>query len=132
MSVDCKYHSPAFPLSRLVQDETMLEALPPNLISAVTQTITTVTECILQTFSYSYWKPFIPPDTNSFEKVNMPGVPADDETFAIILWNDEVHSFDDVIGAVSEALAVTRDNARAVAESVDAEVITCYTCHFAQ
>lgn len=50
-----------------------------------------------------------------------PATPAPDRTrkYALILWNDEKHSFREVIDTVKEALDVTEVQARNVAERVD-------------
>ncbi|TPX46254.1 hypothetical protein SeLEV6574_g03322 [Synchytrium endobioticum] len=120
--IDCRFHSPNIsPSSTHLHDDNILEPLPLELLSSINKTIVTVTEFILQTFSYSYWKPYTPTDASRFQKVYAPGNPTDNETYALILWNDEVHSFQEVIEAVSEALQVTKDEGRRVAEAIDTE-----------
>lgn len=44
------------------------------------------------------------------------------EIYSLVLWNDESHSFDEVIKVVSEATNCTPARARAVAEAVDSHV----------
>lgn len=42
--------------------------------------------------------------------------------YACILWNDETHSFSDVIDQVKDAMNADEDFAKGVAETVDAHV----------
>ena len=42
--------------------------------------------------------------------------------FVLVLWNDEQHSFNEVISQVDEALACGRISAKHVAETVDVHV----------
>ncbi|TPX37695.1 hypothetical protein SmJEL517_g00734 [Synchytrium microbalum] len=124
--IDCKYHSTTgVDTSHTTDDESaglpITTPLPRELVDSITKTITTVMEFILQTFSRSYWKPYLPPDAMRFQPVSIPGDNAKNDVWAIILWNDEVHSFNDVIDVVSDAISVTRDESRRVAEAVDLE-----------
>lgn len=44
---------------------------------------------------------------------------------ALVVWNDEVHDFDDVMGRFREALHLTNGHARALTEFIDADVCSC-------
>jgi hypothetical protein len=46
------------------------------------------------------------------------------EIYSLVLWNDEEHSFDDVIRIVKKAIGCTTARARAIAEAVDSHVCT--------
>ena len=51
--------------------------------------------------------------------------PVTEEGYAAVLWNDEIHSFQDVIEQVKEAIGCSEQQAMRVAESVDGYVRVC-------
>lgn len=103
-----------------------LSSVPPAIMQSVRDTITVVLDYILETFATS------PEDVVSVGTVDSIkqdcidshealGLPTDapNQTYACILWNDEKHSFDNVIDIVVNALGCTKDAAAHAAECVD-------------
>ncbi|CEG70414.1 hypothetical protein RMATCC62417_06318 [Rhizopus microsporus] len=128
--LNCKIHSlqsssTQIPNTSIHQLEP-LSSVPPALLSSVRETITVIADYILETFAAS------PEDVMSIGSVESIkqdclvshralGLPIDLETqsYACILWNDEKHSFDDVIAVVKNAIGCTHEQAEVIAQSVD-------------
>ncbi|KAK4517396.1 uncharacterized protein ATC70_000731 [Mucor velutinosus] len=103
-----------------------LFSVPPAIMQSVRDTITVVLDYILETFATS------PEDVvsvgtvdsikqdciDSHEALGLP-IDAPNQTYACILWNDEKHSFDNVIDIVVNALGCTKDEAAHAADCVD-------------
>ncbi|KAJ2908984.1 E3 ubiquitin-protein ligase ubr1, partial [Coemansia aciculifera] len=98
---------------------------PSSVRRSIELTIAVVLEFILETFSTS------PVNLNpQFDEAsiledarNSSFAIGDDEPqtkFAVVLWNDEVHSFQDVIDQCTEALQCSMAEAKRIAETVDA------------
>jgi hypothetical protein len=103
-----------------------LSSVPPSLLNSVKETITVVLDYILETFAASHEDVIsigtvesIEQDCiDSHEALGLP-VNEKDQTYVCILWNDEYHSFDQVISKVVEALNCTKAEAQHAAECVD-------------
>jgi E3 ubiquitin-protein ligase UBR1 len=103
-----------------------LSSVPPNIFHSVKETITVVLDYILETFAAS------PEDVvsvgtvesiqqdciDSHESLGLP-VNQKNQKYACILWNDEKHSFDEVISTVMKALNCSKEEAAYAAECVD-------------
>jgi E3 ubiquitin-protein ligase UBR1 len=67
-------------------------------------------------------------DASMTEKIGIAGFDSDDddddekEIYSLVLWNDETHSFDEVIEVVTRATQCSPARAKAVAEAVDTHV----------
>ncbi|ORY94367.1 hypothetical protein BCR43DRAFT_459965 [Syncephalastrum racemosum] len=99
--------------------------IPIQLRHQIKSTIAVVLDYILETFAVS------PEDVEpksadeiideSRDSDRALGTPANSRSsYACILWNDEKHSFDEVIGIVMQATRCSKQQATRVAESVDA------------
>ncbi|OAD69063.1 hypothetical protein PHYBLDRAFT_103224, partial [Phycomyces blakesleeanus NRRL 1555(-)] len=95
------------------------------LIKSIKQTIEVVLDYILETFATS------PEDVSPGKKENIirdcrdshkaHHIPynAANTSYVCMLWNDEQHSFDEVINVVSSAIQCSKEHAMRVAEEVD-------------
>ncbi|KAF9932455.1 hypothetical protein FBU30_008158 [Linnemannia zychae] len=127
VELDCVYHS-AKHIPQGESDPKNLE-YPPEVIASIRQTIAAVLDFIIDTMTTS------PENMNgtrvSKEQIqrdavdagNIAGETTDLENmdFVCILWNDEDHSFTDVINRVSETTHMPSNYARKIAETVDTQ-----------
>lgn len=95
--------------------------IPYDGLLRARETIAAVLDFVVYMISTSP-KDFIPP--NNVPKVKSlstlrPDTPTDAGPWSVILWNDERHSFDDVIEQVSLALDCSSNQSRLVAENID-------------
>lgn len=111
---------------------------PPEVASSIRKTIATVLDFIIDTMTTS------PENMNgtreSKEQIqrdavdagNIAGETTDLENmqYACILWNDEDHSFTEVIDRVSGATNMPSNYARKIAETVDTQVSTQFMRFF--
>ncbi|KAJ1888714.1 E3 ubiquitin-protein ligase ubr1, partial [Coemansia sp. S17] len=98
---------------------------PSSVRRSIELTIAVVLEFILETFATSPVNLNPQFDENSImeDARNASFAMGDDEPqtkFAVVLWNDEVHSFQDVIDQCIEALRCSMSEAKRIAETVDA------------
>lgn len=128
VELDCIYHS----AKHIPQGETDPKNLeyPPEVTTSIRRTIAAVLDFIIDTMTTS------PENMNgtrvSKEQIQRDAVDAGNiagETtnldlmdFVCILWNDEDHSFTDVINRVSETTHMASNYARKIAETVDTQV----------
>ncbi|KAF9914580.1 hypothetical protein BX616_007995 [Lobosporangium transversale] len=127
VDLDCIYHS-AKNIPPGENDPMDLE-YPPEVAASIRKTIATVLDFIIDTMTTSpenmnatrASKELIQRD--AVEAGNIAGESTDLETmdFACILWNDEDHSFTDVINRVSETTNMSQAYARKIAETVDTQ-----------
>ncbi|KAF9180948.1 hypothetical protein BGZ51_005784 [Haplosporangium sp. Z 767] len=127
VDLDCIYHS-AKNIPAGENDPKNLE-YPPEVAEAIRKTIATILDFIIDTMTTS------PENMNatreSKEQIQRDAVDAgniagettdlDNMDFACILWNDEDHSFPDVINRVSETTSMSSNYARKIAETVDTQ-----------
>ncbi|KAI1315623.1 hypothetical protein EDD11_000575 [Mortierella claussenii] len=127
VDLDCIYHS----AKNILPGENDPKNLdyPPEVVSSVRKTIATVLDFIIDTMTTS------PENMNgtrvSKEQIQRDAVDAgniagettdlDNMDFVCILWNDEDHSFTDVINRVSETTNMSSIYARKIAETVDTQ-----------
>ncbi|KAF8933107.1 hypothetical protein BGZ52_008581 [Haplosporangium bisporale] len=127
VDLDCIYHSAKnIPAGEI---EVMNLEYPPEVASSIRKTIATVLDFIIDTMTTS------PENMNgtreSKEQIqrdavdagNIAGETTDLENmqYACILWNDEDHSFTEVIDRVSGATNMPSNYARKIAETVDTQ-----------
>ncbi|KAJ2678128.1 E3 ubiquitin-protein ligase ubr1 [Coemansia spiralis] len=98
---------------------------PASVKRSIELTIAVVLEFILETFATSPINLNLQFDENSItdDARNASLAIGDHESqtkFAVVLWNDEVHSFQDVIDQCTEALQCSHMEAKKIAETVDA------------
>ncbi|CAG8595325.1 6037_t:CDS:2, partial [Acaulospora morrowiae] len=126
--IHCIYHSPEDTTSADLEDIQSKEDLPPDLLNSMHETISTVLDFMLETLSAS--PEDISPPLNESEvrqeaidvanSINDTDSSAEEEKlFAVILWNDENHSFNEVIDHVVDATECTKEVAKNMAERVD-------------
>ncbi|KAJ3153865.1 hypothetical protein HDU89_008730 [Geranomyces variabilis] len=129
-NIMCKYHSHAYVApdrASMPQNET---PLPPPLVESIRATVSTALDFIIDTLTDSPSKLSLPVSAahaafsgaDPPEACEMRATPASATPryyLALVLWNDEAHSFSEVIGQVQDALNVVSDDARMVAETVD-------------
>ncbi|CAG8513156.1 17357_t:CDS:2, partial [Dentiscutata heterogama] len=114
--------SPDFDNYETIQYE---EQLPPDLLNSIHETISTVLDFILDTLTASPEEMSTPINEDevrrdamkaSYSIRNLTNNTEEEKMFAVVLWNDEHHSFDEVIARVVDAtqcrLAVTVRSAR--------------------
>ncbi|KAJ2703649.1 E3 ubiquitin-protein ligase ubr1 [Coemansia sp. IMI 209128] len=98
---------------------------PSSVRRSIELTIAVVLEFILETFATSpvNLSPHFDENTIMEDARNASSAIEDEEPqtkFAVVLWNDEVHSFQDVIDQCTEALQCSTAEAKRIAETVDA------------
>ncbi|CAG8465516.1 1191_t:CDS:10 [Ambispora leptoticha] len=129
--IRCTYHSPDPSVVESLESEKKRfeENLPQDLIISIHNTVSTVFEFILDTLSTSP-KEKTPP--RSVDEVKQEALTttyaidkdANEDTeqeklFAVLLWNDEHHSFHEVIDQVTAAIECSNVEARRITERVD-------------
>ncbi|RHZ54062.1 hypothetical protein Glove_431g29 [Diversispora epigaea] len=127
--VNCFYHSNDNTTSiQKSKDINQDEQIPPDLLNSIHNTICTVLDFMLNTLSVSPEEMTPPPNEQEVKQeaeyvgrmINDTDDDIEEEKlFAIILWNDEHHSFQDVIDQVVEATSCTKEVARRLAEKID-------------
>ncbi|KXS20443.1 hypothetical protein M427DRAFT_41232 [Gonapodya prolifera JEL478] len=140
----CQYHSPTAPGSGSSSDADPQNAqlpergaIPPHILSAIRSTMSTTLDFILLSFLAAPAHPPAPPRSADAVAAALArarerpvwlaagGSPRADEDgeqkeeVALVLWNDEEHSFDVVIDAIRRALGVDAARARDLTVEVD-------------
>ncbi|KAJ3050134.1 hypothetical protein HK097_008893 [Rhizophlyctis rosea] len=107
-------------------EEEVVSLLPEPLITSMRTTIATVLDFIIDTLSESPSDLCPPENIDVLRASNLPETQEEEEAaksdkwlYACILWNDETHSFQEVIDVVMAALECTEGEAKSVAERVD-------------
>ncbi|KAF9983097.1 hypothetical protein BGZ65_002187 [Modicella reniformis] len=127
VDLECIYHSAKN--SPPGENDTKNLDYPPEVAASIRRTIATVLDFIIDTMTTS------PENMNgtreSKEKIQRDAIDAgniagettdlDNMDFVCILWNDEDHSFTDVINRVSETTSMSSAYARKIAETVDTQ-----------
>ncbi|KAI9343906.1 hypothetical protein DFJ73DRAFT_661112 [Zopfochytrium polystomum] len=122
----CQYHAPAPDEIGADRPTQSFMPIPPNLTESMRLTIGVVLDYIVDTFSGSPIKFDIPPSAAAIKQSNPPeknasGLIMDEKPlYACVLWNDEEHTFEEVIGKLEKALRCDRAAAAHFAETVDA------------
>ncbi|CAG8557563.1 5250_t:CDS:2, partial [Racocetra fulgida] len=130
--IRCSYHtlgiSSDFNNYETIQYE---EQLPHDLINSIHETVSTVLDFMLDTLTTS---PEMSPPLNE-DEVRRDALKAgyfirdsinnseEEKLFAVVLWNDEHHSFDEVIARIVEATQRSQADAKRMAETVDSYII---------
>ncbi|CAG8445258.1 4966_t:CDS:2 [Diversispora eburnea] len=124
--INCCYHSSdSIQKSKDINQD---EQIPLDLLNSIHNTICTVLDFMLNTLSVSPEEITPPPNEQEVKQeaeyvgriINDTDDDIEEEKlFAIILWNDEHHSFQDVIDQVVEATSCTKEDARRLAERID-------------
>ncbi|KAI8927517.1 hypothetical protein BC831DRAFT_452194 [Entophlyctis helioformis] len=135
--VQCKYHAPvstapggpstAGPAAldgAAARPKPEPQPLPPHIVAGVRSTIATVLEFVVAVFARSPEMIAMVESMDAIQEANPPdrSFPADDRrqaVYSVILWNDESHSFQEVIEQVMDALHCSENDGRFVAETVD-------------
>ncbi|CAG8556007.1 52_t:CDS:10, partial [Ambispora gerdemannii] len=129
--INCIYHAPdpSVTESFELEKKRFEENLPQDLLTSIHNTISTVLEFILDTLSTSP-KEKIPP--RSIDEVKQEALATacaignntvedmeQEKMFAVVLWNDEHHSFNEVIDQVTAAIECSEADAKRITERVD-------------
>ncbi|CAG8576647.1 181_t:CDS:2 [Paraglomus brasilianum] len=137
--INCAYHTSDPSTSELHEFEKKQyeSLLPQDLLDSVQSTISTVLDFMLETFYASPDSMKVPEDAESAKKEARQAAKCikkglheghEEETlFAVVLWNDEQHSFNEVIAHVEDAIKCTELDAKKIAEKVDSygrEIVT--------
>ncbi|KAF9353814.1 hypothetical protein BGX34_011365 [Mortierella sp. NVP85] len=128
VELDCIYHSAKGGAPAGESDTKNLD-YPPEVAAFIRRTVATLLDFIIDTMTTS------PENMNgtreSKEKIQRDAIESgnisgettnlDNMEFVCILWNDEDHSFTDVINRVSETTSMSTAQARKIAETVDTQ-----------
>jgi E3 ubiquitin-protein ligase UBR1 len=132
--IKCAYHTSDPSTSGLHEFEKKQyeSLLPRDLLDSVQNTISTVLDFMLETFSASPETMKVPTDAESARndarqsakciRKSLDERHEEETLFALVLWNDEQHSFNEVIAHVSEAIKCSELEAKKIAERVDSYV----------
>ncbi|KAJ3284110.1 hypothetical protein HK104_010088, partial [Borealophlyctis nickersoniae] len=131
--IQCKYHAPAPKEEQTTESKLNASAvkptpLPEGLVYCMRSTIATVLDFVIDTFADSPSDFAVPTTVDEVLSANPPESHEEAQRisdgrsapFACVLWNDEVHSFQEVIDQVVEAVHCSTAFAKSVAERVDA------------
>ncbi|CAG8598717.1 10072_t:CDS:10 [Funneliformis mosseae] len=130
LPVHCSYHSLDYssPDSSEFEKIQYEEILPHDLLNPIHNTISTVLDFMLDTLSASP-EEMTPPlnDADVRKEANRAAlyirdhvnIVDEEKLFAVVLWNDEHHSFHEVIDQVMEAIECSQAEAKAMAKRVD-------------
>ncbi|KAI9000300.1 hypothetical protein BC832DRAFT_149454 [Gaertneriomyces semiglobifer] len=128
--VKCLYHSNVDGNQTAdVEEGRRLASLPEELKQSMKSTIATVLDFIIDTLAYSTL-PVLPGDADDVSAAHPPepgqerhpldGPPHASLLYSLTLYNDESHSFSEVIETVMDATNCTEAHGKTVAEAVDA------------
>ena len=130
--VHCAYHSPdaSSPDSSEFEKIQYEEIIPHDLLDSIHTTISIVLDFMLDTLSASpeEMSPLSEAEVKEEAKraaiyIRDPINNVDEEKlFAVVLWNDEHHSFHEVIEQLQDATGCSKAEAKAIAERVDSYV----------
>jgi E3 ubiquitin-protein ligase UBR1 len=133
MPVHCAYHSPD-PDTGLHEFEQKQyeETLPQELLDAIHNAISTVFDFMLDTLSASPQNMTVPTSDDEvrqesrraahYDRLTTDDDVIEEELYTVMLWNDEHHSFAEVIDQVVDATGCTEAEAKRIADRVDAYV----------
>ncbi|KAF8910386.1 hypothetical protein CPB85DRAFT_1413971 [Mucidula mucida] len=92
--------------------------VPPELRENMNKTVGYALDFVLDTLDYSPDEPLVP--KTDVEMRKQPSAdPMMKEQYCIVLWNDEKHSFDEVIGLLCDKVGRTREDASECAHRID-------------
>jgi len=130
--IHCVYHSPdaSSPDSSEFEKIQYEEILPHDLLDSIHTTISTVLDFMLDTLSASPEEMSPLPEEEVKEEVKRAALyirdpinnVGEEKLFAVVLWNDEHHSFHEVIERLMDATGCSKAEAKAIAERVDSYV----------
>ncbi len=97
--------------------------IPNELKSSMSQTIAYALDFIIDTLDYSPDEA-ITPRTEDQLRRQASADPSNVDIFAVTVWNDEKHSFEDVAQIISDTVGIPIEHSIRIAESIDDQV--CY------
>lgn len=89
----------------------------------MSRTVAYALDFVLDTLDYSP-DDAIPPRDEAELRTQPSAEPLSKENFAVIVWNDEKHSFEEVIHNIADATGCSKDMATEIAYRIDDEVST--------
>ncbi|KAH7923758.1 hypothetical protein BV22DRAFT_1092243 [Leucogyrophana mollusca] len=101
-----------------VQNYPYRVSFPPELREIMGRTVAYALDFLLDTLDYSPDEPSVPADEAEL-RLQPTADPMQKDQYCIVLWNDDKHSFSEVIELICETTTRTRDEAHALAHSID-------------
>ncbi|KIK46138.1 hypothetical protein CY34DRAFT_800850 [Suillus luteus UH-Slu-Lm8-n1] len=92
--------------------------IPPDLRDLMSRTIAYALDFILDTLDYSPDEATVPPNEADL-RLQPSADPMQKDQYAIIIWNDDKHSFDEVIKLITETTGHDKKTASIFAHSID-------------
>ncbi|KAG5634486.1 hypothetical protein H0H81_001778 [Sphagnurus paluster] len=116
--VDATPKSSAKPLSASVQDYPHRASIPPELHETMRRTVGYALDFVLDTLDYSPDESTVPLNEADL-RVQPSADPMMKDQYCVVLWNDDKHSFEEVIKLLCEMTNRTSEEASAVAHRID-------------
>ncbi|GLB36806.1 putative zinc finger in N-recognin (UBR box) [Lyophyllum shimeji] len=119
--VDATPKSSAKPLSSevpLVQDYPHRASIPPELHETMRRTVGYALDFVLDTLDYSPDESTVPPNEADL-RLQPSADPMMKDQYCVVLWNDDKHSFEEVIKLICDMTNRTREEASALAHRID-------------
>jgi E3 ubiquitin-protein ligase UBR1 len=95
--------------------------IPGELRESMAKTVAYALDFIIDTLDYSPDEA-VTPKTEEDLRAQPTSDPTSNDVFAIVVWNDEKHSFEDVAQIVSDTTGVTYNQALKIADTIDDQV----------
>ncbi|KAI9059537.1 hypothetical protein FKP32DRAFT_1596096 [Trametes sanguinea] len=94
--------------------------VPPDLRESISRTIGYAIDFVLDTLDSSPDETFMAtPPTETALRLQPTGDPLMHDNFALVIWNDDKHSFDEVIELLHDITNCTREEAARIADRID-------------
>jgi E3 ubiquitin-protein ligase UBR1 len=122
VSIGCPHHPPVTTETPRVAPKSIGDpderSIPPELLETMRRTVAYALDFILDTLDYSPDEPLVPANEVDL-RVQPSADPMMKDQYCVVLWNDDKHSFDDVIKLLCDTTGRTREEANEVAIKVD-------------
>lgn len=128
--IDCKFH-PTEPLygpyarSGKAVDSWSIKptypSVPQDLRDSMSRTVAYALDFVLDTLDFSPDETVLPQNEHELRKQDTAD-PIPSELYAVLLWNDEKHSFDEFVHHVKDSTGCTIEEATRIAKCIDLEV----------
>ncbi|TDL22308.1 hypothetical protein BD410DRAFT_256866 [Rickenella mellea] len=101
-----------------LQDHPNRASVPPELFESMSRTVAYALDFLLDTLDFSPDEPSAP-RTEDELKMQPTCDPLTKDLYAVVLWNDEKHSFDEVITHICDLTGRTREEASVITNRID-------------
>jgi hypothetical protein len=98
-------------------------SVPQDLRESMSRTVAYALDFVLDTLDFSPDETVLPQNEHELRKQDTAD-PIPSEIYAVLLWNDEKHSFNEVIHHVKDSTGCTIEEATRIANCIDQEVRT--------